>query len=181
MGPGDPRFLVVGHLNRPHGTKGEIFVWPLTDHPESTYAPGVVLYMGPGDTGEPDPDLPPLRVESVRPFRRGYLVCFGGMDDRTQAERFQGQYLLRAVEDLEPPADDELFYHELLGMTVRTVDGARIGVIREVFELEPADLLEVTREDGRPVMIPFIREILVEVDLDEGEMVIDPPPGLLEL
>ena len=181
MGPSDPSFLVVGHLNRPHGTKGEIFVWPLTDHPESTYAPGVVLYMGSGESGEPDPDMPPLRVEEARPFRKGYLVRFGGMDDRTMAERFQGQYLLRSLEDLEPPADDELFYHELLGMTVRLEDGTRVGVVREVFELRPADLLEVTRDDGRPLMIPFVRDILVEVDLDEGVLVIDPPDGLLDL
>lgn len=181
MGRHDPRFLVVGHLNRPHGTKGEIFVWPLTDHPESTYAPGVVLYLGSGDTGEPDPDLPPLRVETVRPFRKGYLVGFGGMDDRGQAERFQGYYLLRSVEELEPPAEDELFYHELLGLTVRTVEGTRVGVVREVFELRPADLLEVTRDDGRAAMIPFVGDILVEVDLDEGVLVIDPPEGLLEL
>jgi len=159
MGPSDPGFLVVGHLNRPHGTKGEIFVWPLTDHPESTFAPGVILYLGSGDDAEPDPDLPPLRVDTVRPFRKGYLVGFGGMDDRTAAERFQGHYLLRSVEELEPPAEDELFYHELLGMRVATAEGEEIGVIREVFELRPADLLEVTRPDGRPVMIPFTREI----------------------
>lgn len=181
MGPGDPDFLVVGHLNRPHGTKGEIFVWPLTDHPERTFAPGVVLYLGPGDTGEPDPDLPPLRVEEVRPFRKGYLVSFGGIHDRTGAERVQGHYALRAVGDLEPAADDELFYHELLGMTVRTASGELVGTVREVFELHPADLLEVTREDGRALMIPFVKEILVSADLDEGELVIDPPEGLLEL
>lgn len=181
MGRADPRYLVVGHLNRPHGTKGEIFVWSLTDHPESTYAPGVILYLGSGESGEPDPDLPPLRIDEVRPFRKGFLVSFGGMDDRSAAERYQGHYLLRALEDLEPPADDELFYHELVGLTVRTADGRRVGVVREVFELRPADLLEVTRDDGRPVMIPFVRDLLVEVDLDEGVLVIDPPAGLLDL
>ena len=49
MGRVDPDFLVVGHLNKPHGTKGELFVWPLTDHPESIYAPGVVLLLGEED------------------------------------------------------------------------------------------------------------------------------------
>ena len=54
-------------------------------------------------------------------------------------------------------------------------------MVREVYELRPADLLEVTRPDGRPLMIPFVREILVEVDLGEGVMIIDPPEGLLDL
>ena len=181
MGRPDPSYLVVGHLNRPHGTRGELFVWPLTDHPESTFAPGVIVYLGSGEGGEPDPDLPPLRVDAVRPFRRGFLVSFGGVDDRTGAERMQGHYLLRPMEELEPPGEDELFYHELLGLRVVTTDGEPVGVVREVFELRPADLLEVTLEDGRALMIPFIREILVEADLDEGVLVIDPPEGLLEL
>jgi 16S rRNA processing protein RimM len=85
------------------------------------------------------------------------------------------------MEELEPPGEDELFYHELLGLRVVTAEGEPVGVVREVFELRPADLLEVTREDGRALMVPFIREILVEADLDEGVLVIDPPEGLLEL
>ena len=180
MGRNDPLYLVVGHLNKPHGTKGELFVWPLTDHPEGTFAPGVVLYQGTGTAAEPDPDLPPLRVETVRPFRRGFLVQFGGVADRNRAREFQGNYLMRAIDELEPRADDELFYHQLLGMTVETVAGEVVGEIVEVYELEPADLLEVKSEDRR-VMIPFLMDIVVEVDLDHGRMVVDPPDGLLDL
>ena len=65
MGREDPRFLVVGHINKSHGTQGELLVWPLTDHPEGVYAPGVVLRLGDADSDEPDPDLPPLRIEAV--------------------------------------------------------------------------------------------------------------------
>lgn len=180
MGRTDPDYLVVGHLNKPHGTKGELFVWPLTDHPEGAFAPGVVLYLGSGDTGEPDPDLPPLRVESARPFRRGFLVRFGGVEDRNAAETWRGHYVMRAVEDLEPRADDELFYHELLGMRVETPDGQVLGEITEVYELQPADMLEV-RGDGKVRMIPFLMDLVVEVDLDERVLVVDPPEGLLDL
>jgi 16S rRNA processing protein RimM len=81
---------------------------------------------------------------------------------------------------LEPLADGELFYHQLLGMEVVTTDGASIGEIREVYELEPADMLEV-RGPEREVMIPFLKEIVVEVDADARRIVIDPPDGLLDL
>ena len=148
MGRQDPRFLVVGHLNKPHGTKGELFVWPLTDYPESVYAPGVVLSMGETEDDEPNPDLPALRIDSVRPFRRGVLVSFGGVDDREQAELLRGRYLFRKVEDLEPLAEGEVFYHQLLDMDVVTVDGIELGKIIEVYELRPADLLEVVGERG---------------------------------
>ena len=97
MGRSEPLYLVVGHLNKAHGTRGEIFAWPLTDHPESTFAPGVILYLG-DETGDlPDPGIPSLKVEGVRPFRRGFLLRLEGIEDRTQAELLQGRYILRAV------------------------------------------------------------------------------------
>lgn len=180
MGRGDPQYLVVGHLNKPHGTKGEFFVWPLTDHPESVYAPGVVLLLGEEDENEPNPDLPPLRIESVRPFKRGVLVCFGGVDSRSQADLLRGRYLFRAADALEPLAEGEVFYHQLLGLAVSTVDGVEVGKVTEVFELASADMLEVQGENG-VVMIPFLDHIVVGIDVEGGRMVIDPPDGLLDL
>jgi len=176
----EPSFLVVGHINKAHGTKGELFVWPLTDHPESTFAPGVILYLG-DDTGQsPDPTLPSLSIESSRPFRRGFLVRFPGVLDRTGAERLQGRYLLRPLSDLEKLEDGEIFYHQLLGLKVVTVSGEEVGRIVEVYELRPADLLEV-RGPGGTHHIPFLESIVREVDLGGGTLVIDPPEGLLEL
>lgn len=171
---------MVGHLNKPHGTKGEIFVWPLTDHPGSVFSPGVVLSLGAMADDEPDPDLPPLRVESTRPFQRGLLVRFGGVDDRNRAEVLCGRYLFQSIEDLEPLAEGEMFYHEIVGMTVRTVDGDEVGTVTQIYELKPADLLEVRGSRG-VVMVPYRSEIVVEVDADEGTIVIDPPEGLLDL
>ena len=71
--PQDPCFLVVGHLNKPHGTKGELFVWPLTDHPESVYAPGMFVFVADAEGEEPDPRIGSLRITAVRAFRNGFL------------------------------------------------------------------------------------------------------------
>jgi 16S rRNA processing protein RimM len=180
MGREDPGFLVVGHLNKPQGTKGEFFVWPLTDHPESVFAPGVVLSLGTEEQDQPDPDLPPLRVVAARPFRRGVLVSFGGVDDRNQADLLRGRYLYRRTEDLEPLAEGEVFYHQLLGMEVVTVGGASLGHVQEVYELRPADLLEVSGANGS-IMIPYLDHVIVDVDVEAGRMVVDPPDGLLDL
>jgi 16S rRNA processing protein RimM len=180
MGRGDPGFLVVGHLSRAHGIRGELYVQPLTDHPEGTFAPGAVLRQGDAQARAPDPSLPPLHVVASRPFRDGYLVTFDGVGSRSQAETLRGRYLVRAVEEVEPPGEDEVFYHELLGSEVRTVDGVELGRVVEVYELFPADLLEV-RGEGRTYMIPFRKEIVVEVDREGRRLVVDPPDGLLEL
>lgn len=180
MGRPDPSHLVVGHLNKAHGTKGELFAWPLTDHPESVYQPGSVFLPGNEEGTAPDPDQPQLRLLDARPFKRGYLVAFAGVGDREGAERLQGRYLFQQADALEPLQEGEVFYHQLLGMEVVTRDGELVGRIREVYELRPADMLEIEGPNG-DVMIPFLDHIVVEIDADAGRMVIDPPEGLLDL
>jgi 16S rRNA processing protein RimM len=180
VGRVDPGFLVVGHLARAHGIHGELYVWPLTDHPEGTFTPGVVLRLGDREGREPDADLPPLRIAAVRPFQDGWLVTFGGVESRSEAEVFRGRYLMRAVDEVAPLEEGEVFYHQLLGSDVYTVDGTLLGRVAEVYELAPSDLLEV-RGEGRTYMIPFRAEVVVEVDPEGGRVVVDPPDGLLDL
>lgn len=172
-----PRFVAVGHLSKAHGTKGELFVRPLTDHPDRVYAAGTVLMLG---DHEPDPDLPPLRVESVRPFRDGVLVTFGGVEDRDRAQLLRGRYLFLEADRLAPLAPDELFYHDLLGMSVLTVSGVEVGVVTEVYDVQPTHLLEVRRE-GREHLVPLRSGLVVELDVEGRRLVIDPPEGLLDL
>lgn len=176
----DPDVLVVGHVSKPHGIRGEVYVQPLTDHPEGTFAPGVVLRPALPDGRRPDPGAPPLRVEAARPYRRGWLVHFAGVRDRTDAERIRGRYLVRPLSELEPLAADELFYHQLVGLRVATTDGTPVGTVQEVYELQPSDLLEV-RTDRGTLLVPYRREIVVEVDAEAGTLVIEPPDGLLDL
>lgn len=180
MARNDPSHLVVGYLTKPHGIKGEISVSLLTDHPERVFASGVVVSLGGRDDDAPDPDLPPLRVESTRPFRGGLLVRFGGVDDRNQAELLCGKYAFRPVDELEPLSEGEHFHHQLMGLTVVTVDGRDVGSVTQIYDLSPADLLEVHGEGG-VVMVPYRREIVVDVDVEGGRITIDPPEGLLDL
>ena len=175
-----PEFLVVGHLNKAHGTKGELFVWPLTDHPGSHFAPGVALLPALEDARSPSADHPPLEVDTVRPYRKGFLVRFKGWEDRTAAEKLRGLYLLRPFDEIDELEEGEVFYHELLGAQVLTVDGTLVGSVREVYSLKPAELLEVVGPEGSK-LIPFSKEVVVQVDREGGRVVIDPPPGLLDL
>jgi 16S rRNA processing protein RimM len=172
--------VVVGHVSKPHGTKGELFIWPLTDRPESTFRAGEELLIADSDGALPDPDLPPIRIGAVRPYRRGFLVLFDGVDDRNGAEELRDRYLLRRFEDTDPLEHDEIFYHQLLGLSVVTASGIDVGRVREVYELRPADLLEVEGPD-RDYLIPFTKEVVVSWDVPAGRIVIDPPQGLLDL
>lgn len=177
-GGSHPPFLVVGHLNKAHGRKGELFLWPLTDHPHSHFVPGTVHHPGDESAEQPSPALPALTIESVRPYRKGFLVRFEGVEDRTAAEQLRGLYLLRPFDAIDELDEGEVFYHELLGAAVVTVEGRLVGEVREVFPLKRADLLQVTGPEGE-VMIPFIDELVVRFEREPRRVVIDPPEGLL--
>lgn len=179
MPEGHPPFLVVGHLNKAHGTKGELFAWPLTDYPESHFAPGIVHFPGDEAAERPSASRPALTIEEVRPYRRGFLVKFAGVDDRTGADLLRGLYLLRPFDTIDDLADGEVFYHELLGAAVTTRDGRALGEVAEVFPVKPSDLLQVVGPAGE-VMIPFSREIVVDFDRERRRMVVELPPGFLE-
>jgi 16S rRNA processing protein RimM len=176
----DPPFLVVAHLQKVHGTKGEFLVRSLTDRPQTTFLPGAEFRIGDARARKPDEFFPPVRIAEVREHRGGYLIRFQGIEDRTRAEFLRGRYLLRPFSEVEPAEEGELFYHQLLGMAVVTVEGRELGTVREVFELDPADLLDVT--DGTSeYLIPFTQQVVVRIEEEERRIVVDPPEGLLEL
>lgn len=175
----EPEFLVVGHLSKPHGTKGEILVWPLTDRPEEVLAAGREVTAG-DDEGELGASPVTLSIESARPFKKGVLVKFAGVDDRSAAAVLATRYLLVPAEEVAVEEEDALYYHELLGLMVETVDGVEVGRVREVYETEPSHLLEV-KGAGKIHLLPFTKRIVKEVDRAGGRLVIDPPEGLLEL
>ncbi len=177
--PEAPERLVVGHIARVHGTRGEIYVSPLTDSLQ-VFAAGSELVLG-DDEGDADDASPTVVVEGAREFTRGLLVKLVGVDTRDAAEPLARRYLLAPLAALPPREEGEVFYHELLGATVETVDGAPVGTVREVYELAPADMLEVETPAGRRHLVPFTERVIRQVDPQAKRVVIDPPPGLLEL
>jgi 16S rRNA processing protein RimM len=175
-----PTHLVVGHITKPHGTKGEVFVWPLTDSVDAVFADDNELLLG-DEHGKLDAEGASLVVESTRGFKRGLLVKFRGMSDRNDVEELYNRYLLVSIDQVAPREDDEVYYHELLGMQVVTNEEQVVGEVREVYETEPAHLLEVKGEGGKIHLIPFAERIVKQVDAAARRIVIKPPPGLLDL
>lgn len=166
--------LVVGRIGRAHGIKGEVSVEVRTDEPELRLAPGAVLATDPAATG-------PLTIATGRVQSGRLMLRFEGVSDRTGAEALRNTLLIAEVDPEETPEDPEEFYdHQLIDLDVVTVDGREVGRITEITHLPYQDLLVVRRPDGSEVLIPFVEEIVPEIDLAEQRAVIDPPPGLIE-
>ena len=166
--------LVVGRIGRAHGIKGEVSVEVRTDEPELRLAPGAVLATDPAATG-------PLTIATGRVHSGKLMLRFEGVSDRSGAEALRNTLLIAEVDPAQTPEDPEEFYdHQLIDLDVVTVDGREVGRIAEITHLPYQDLLVVRRPEGGEVLIPFVEEIVPEIDLDEQRAVIDPPPGLLD-
>jgi len=165
--------LVVGRISRPHGVRGELAVQVRTDDAETRFAAGSVL--------QTDPATGPLTVAAARWHQGRLLVSFAEIADRSAAERYRGIELLVEVDsDAKPDDADEYYDHQLVGLRAVTLAGDEIGPIREVLHLPAQDVLVVATGGGQ-TLIPFVSEIVPEVDLAAGQVRVDPPPGLLDL
>ncbi|WPB90573.1 ribosome maturation factor RimM [Streptomyces malaysiensis] len=166
--------LVVARIGRAHGIKGEVTVEVRTDEPELRLAPGAVLATEPASAG-------PLTIETGRVHSGRLLLRFDGVRDRNAAEALRNILLIAEVDPEEFPEDPEEFYdHQLIDLDVVTADGTEVGRISEISHLPYQDLLIVKRPGGDEVMIPFVSEVVPEIDLEAQRAVIDPPLGLLD-
>ena len=171
-------YLIVGAVQKPHGIRGELFVRVETDRPDEVFAPGRVLLLG-DDAGRPVGGH--LTVERARPFKGGLLVKVAEHGTRTDSvDALRGKSLLLAEADLPPLADDEVFYHQLVGL--RVVAGeATVGTVGEIYETPSGVMLGIRRPGKRELLFPFVREMIRRIDVGEGVMEVEAPPGLLEL
>ncbi len=166
--------LVVARIGRAHGIKGEVTVEVRTDEPELRLAPGAVLATDPASAG-------PLTIATGRVHSGRLLLRFEGVHDRNAAEALRNTLLIAEVDPEElPEEEDEYYDHQLIDLDVVTVDGTEVGRITEISHLPTQDLFVVERPDGSEVFVPFVSEIVTEVDLEEQRAVIDPPPGLID-
>ncbi len=161
--------------------RGDVTVQVRSDVPERRFAVGGVLQCD-------HPEVPELVVASARPHSGRLLVHFEGVTDRAVAEALQGSVLSIDADQLgsaheEDGDDDEEAWcdHELIGLQARLVDGSELGPVTEVLHNPGGDLLAIARADGRELLVPFVSAIVPTVDPAAGFLIVDPPPGLLEL
>ena len=166
--------LVIGRIARAHGIGGEVSVDVRTDSPEARFAPGMCLETDPPERG-------PLTIARTRWHSGRLLVAFEAIPDRTAAEQLRGTLLVADSTTSPPTAPEEYWDHDLIGLMAESVDGAALGVVEDVLHPAGGDLLALRRPDGSELLVPFVRAIVPTVVLATRRVVVDPPPGLLEL
>lgn len=164
--------LMIGRVVKSHGIRGEVSVEVTTDDPEGRFAIGTQLS---GRQGNRELNL---TVKSSRPHKGRLLLTFEEVPDRTAADQLRGTRFF--AEPREDDEDDGFYDHELEGLRI-IHEGKDIGEVTGIAHTLNRVILEVTLIGGKEALIPFVEEIVPEVDLAAGTATITPPEGLLEL
>ncbi|GGI74696.1 ribosome maturation factor RimM [Pseudarthrobacter scleromae] len=165
--------LQVARIGKPHGIRGEVTVQVLTDAPGDRFVPGTEFVVEPASAG-------PLTVISARWNKDILLLGFDEIGTRNEAETLRGAKLFIETEELDEDDDEGWYEHELVGLEARI--GPRVvGKVTALNTMPVQDLLMVTTPEGKEILVPFVEQIVPEVNVDGGFILLTPPDGLFEL
>jgi 16S rRNA processing protein RimM len=159
---------VVGRVLRAWGIRGDLKIAPFTDRPEDfKLYPSV--FVG--------PQRQRYVVQSVRPYQSNWLLHLIGVESRTDAEALHGQEIL--IETAQRPRQAGEFYaREVVGLKVRTVEGAELGEVTEILVTGANDVYVVKGDRGE-ILLPARVEVIKRIDVEAGVMTVELLPGLL--
>ena len=170
MGMASTDRVCVGVIGGVHGVRGIVKVKPFTADPADVVAYG------------PLTDRSGKRVIGLTLLSKHkgqWLARVEGVEDRNAAEALRGTELFAERDRLPTPEEDEFYHADLIGLTAVGTDGAEVGTVRAVHDFGAGDFLEIVCPEGPPLMLPFTRQAVPEIDIAGGRLVVDPPPELL--
>ena len=165
------QFLQVGVISSTHGIRGEVKVFPTTDDPARYKKMKKVLL----DTGK---ERLELEIQSVKFFKQFVIVKFKGIDNINDIEMYKGKRLLIPREDAVALGKDEYYIADLIGMEGFTEEG-RFGVLKDVMETGANEVYIIASDEHGEVLVPAIRQCILDVDIKEKKMKIHLMEGLI--
>ncbi|MEQ2388913.1 ribosome maturation factor RimM [Waltera intestinalis] len=166
--------LQVGIITSTHGVRGEVKVYPTTDDPRRFRRLKEVVL----DTGREKLNL---EIEGVKFFKQFVILKFKGLDNINDIEKYRQKSLYVTRKNAVRLQRDEYFIADLIGLKVQDEDGTELGTVKDVIETGANDVYEVEMEDGRSLLLPAIKQCILNVDVENGMMQVHVLEGLLDL
>lgn len=163
----------VGVITSTHGVRGEVKVYPTTDDPKRFKRLKEVIL----DTGKEELIL---EIEGVKFFKQFVILKFKGFDNINDIEKYRQKSLYVTRENAVRLRKDEYFIADLMGLTVIDEEDKEIGVLKDVMETGANDVYEITMNDGRELLLPAIKQCVLEVNVEEGFIKVHILDGLLD-
>jgi 16S rRNA processing protein RimM len=164
--------VLAGVITAAHGIKGEVKLKSFTSDPAGIAAYGPLLTS----RGES------VEIEKLKRQKDGFIAVLKGVGDRNRAETLKGVELFLERRQLpEPENDDEVYIHDLIGITAVSRSGEKFGTVIAVPNFGAGDLLEI-RRDGldETVLVPFADSYVSAIDLEKKELMLDLPEDYLD-
>lgn len=167
------KYLRVGVISSTHGLKGELKVFPTTDDPRRFLdLKRVFLDTGKGQTE--------LEITRVKFFKNQVILQFKGYDSINDVEAWKGMDLLICREDAVPLAENENFIVDLIDMTVEMDTGETLGILTDVLKTGANDVYVVETPEKKEVLLPAIKDCILDVNVEEKRMRVHILEGLLD-
>ncbi len=165
--------LKVGIISSTHGIRGEVKVFPTTDDPQRFKKLKNILL----DSGKEKRNL---KIQSVKFFKQFVILKFEEIDDINDVEKYKGSSLYVTRDQAVKLKKDEYFVADLIGLTVIAEEEKLEGTLKDVMETGANDVYVIELTDGRELLLPAIKECVLSVDIEKGEMQIRLLDGLLD-
>lgn len=177
-GMAEEQYYLVGKIVNTQALRGEVRVMATTDFPEERFKIGATLAIFNGNKL-----VETVEVDGHRLHKNFNLLHFKGKDNINDVEKFKGFDLKVAGAEREADQldENEFYYDDIIGLEVYTTDDTYLGKIREITSLPSNDVWAIQRPNkGKDILIPYIEDIVLEIDLDGNRVVIEPMDGLIE-
>ncbi len=165
-------YLRVGVISSTHGIRGEVKVYPTTDDLER-FRSLKQVYL---DTGK---EYIELEIEGVKFFKQQAILKFKGFDNINDIEKYKGKDLLVTRENAVKLKEGEYFIFDLIGSKVITEEGDSLGELTEVMTTGANDVYIVKTPQGKEILLPYIKECILDIDATNKVIKVHIMPGLL--
>jgi 16S rRNA processing protein RimM len=166
LGTGEPVFILIGKIRKPHGVDGELLIDAYSESPERFKA-GKQIFIG------EDHELHVIKTR--RMMDKAMLITFKDVDDVNLAGQYRNKYIYTIKEYLPSLPDGEYYHFDLVGLNVYDQMGVYMGKLKEVLETGANDVYVVENEAGEEILLPAIASVIIAVSLSEHKMIVDPP------
>ncbi len=170
----EEQYITIGKIVNTQGHRGEVRVIPLTDFPERFSAMNKALVELNGQTRL-------MNIEKTHPHKKYIIIKFAGINDMNAAETLKNATLLIPRNELMPLPEDAFYIFDIVGMEVFTDDRRYLGQVRDVLQTGANDVFIVEGATKSPLLIPALKQVVRNVDMEQKKMTVCLPEGLEEL
>jgi 16S rRNA processing protein RimM len=171
MMPND--LISIGKISSTYGYEGIVKVLPLTDFPERFNNIRNIKISRHGNVEE-------FTIETVKPYNNIFLLKFKGIDTKEQANEYRGALLMVEENEVYPLPEGYYYHFQLIGMQVYDAEKGSLGQLKEIIETGANDVYVVRGEKYGEILIPAIKEVILDVDTAQNKMQVKLLPGLIE-